>query len=41
VDAGKTGELDWTAPKKAGSYEIICDKPGHADKGMKLTLNIK
>jgi uncharacterized cupredoxin-like copper-binding protein len=41
VDAGKTGELDWTAPQKAGSYQIICDKPGHAEKGMKLTLNIK
>ncbi|SDO76313.1 Uncharacterized copper-binding protein, cupredoxin-like subfamily [Paenibacillus sp. yr247] len=41
ADPGKTTEADWTAPQKAGSYQIICDKPGHADKGMKMTLTIE
>jgi uncharacterized cupredoxin-like copper-binding protein len=41
VDPGNTEELDWTAPQKAGSYQIICDKPGHMDKGMKIAMTIE
>jgi uncharacterized cupredoxin-like copper-binding protein len=41
AEPGKTTETDWTAPQKAGSYQIICDKPGHADMGMKMTMTIE
>ncbi|QHW31006.1 hypothetical protein GZH47_09175 [Paenibacillus rhizovicinus] len=38
VDPGQTAEFDWTAPDKAGTYQVICDKPGHMDKGMTMSL---
>ncbi|MFC5649731.1 cupredoxin domain-containing protein [Paenibacillus solisilvae] len=41
VDPGKTAEFDWTAPQKTGTYKVICDKPGHMDKGMFLSLIVK
>jgi uncharacterized cupredoxin-like copper-binding protein len=41
AEPGKTTEADWTASQKAGSYQIICDKPGHADMGMKMTMTIE
>jgi uncharacterized cupredoxin-like copper-binding protein len=40
VDPGKTEEFDWTAPDKAGTYKVICDKPGHMEKGMTMTMTI-
>jgi uncharacterized cupredoxin-like copper-binding protein len=40
VDPGKTEEFDWTAPDKAGTFKVICDKPGHMDKGMFMTMII-
>jgi uncharacterized cupredoxin-like copper-binding protein len=41
VDPGKTEEFDWMAPDKAGTFQVICDKPGHMDKGMSMTMTIK
>ncbi len=40
ADAGKTATGSFTAPAKAGTYDIVCDVPGHADQGMtgKLTV---
>lgn len=40
VDPGKTVTYDWTTPSNPGSYQIICDVPGHKEQGMKLTFNI-
>lgn len=37
--AGKTGSL--TVTLKKGSYNFVCDVPGHEDAGMKGTLTVK
>lgn len=41
VEPGKTETFDWTAPAKTGTYPIICDKPGHKEKGMTLNLIVE
>lgn len=41
VQPGKTETLDWTAPSKTGTYQLICDKPGHKEKGMTLNLIVE
>lgn len=41
VEPGKTESFDWTAPTKAGTYQMICDKPGHKEKGMTLNLIVE
>ncbi len=40
ADAGQTAKGTFTAPSQAGTYDFICDVPGHADQGMtgKLTV---
>ncbi len=39
AEPGQTAKGSFTAPK-AGTYDIVCDVPGHADQGMtgKLTV---
>lgn len=41
VPAGKERAVVWTAPKKTGSYEIVCDLPGHIAKGMVMDLVVR
>ena len=36
---GKTGSL--TVTLKKGSYDFVCDVPGHEDAGMRGTLTVK
>jgi plastocyanin len=39
IAAGKTGTLD-LGELKAGTYQVLCEIPGHADSGMKATLTV-
>ncbi len=41
VAAGQTQSFTFTAPSKAGDYEVVCTIPGHLDAGMKATLHVK
>lgn len=41
VPPGKERAVVWTAPGKAGSYEIVCDLPGHREKGMVMAVDVK
>jgi plastocyanin len=38
VDPGSTGEV--TLNLQPGEYEVICTIPGHAEQGMRGTLNV-
>jgi azurin len=38
---GKTVEVTFTAPTKAGTYTYLCTFPGHFAAGMKGTLVVK
>lgn len=40
VPPGKERAVAWTAPRKPGTYEIVCDLPGHKAKGMVLTVEV-
>lgn len=40
IAPGQTGMLEFTPPA-AGSFEIICDEPGHEAGGMKGTLIVQ
>lgn len=39
IPAGKSAVLD-LGDVKAGTYDVICTVPGHADSGMKATLTV-
>lgn len=39
VPGGKTKRVNWTAPKKAGTYEFECDMAGH--DGMVMEVVVK
>lgn len=41
VPPGKERAVAWTAPGKAGSYEIVCDLPDHREKGMVMTVEVR
>ncbi len=41
VPAGQTATATFTAPSTAGSYQVICDSPGHFEAGMQGTLTVK
>ncbi|HEY8536165.1 MAG TPA: plastocyanin/azurin family copper-binding protein, partial [Vicinamibacterales bacterium] len=38
---GETVEVEFNAPKTAGSYTFVCTFPGHFQGGMKGTLIVK
>lgn len=40
IPAGKDATVTVTANKE-GTYEVLCDVPGHKDGGMKGTANVK
>ncbi len=40
VPAGEVQTFTFTAPSKAGSYQIVCSVPGHLEAGMKATLTV-
>ncbi len=41
ADAGQTATGTFTAPSSAGSYQIVCDIPGHFEAGMQGTLTVQ
>ncbi len=41
VAAGKTATLSFTSPSTSGTYEVVCDLPGHLEAGMDGTLTVK
>lgn len=41
ASAGKTVEVTFTAPKKAGNYNYVCTFPGHYISGMKGVLTVQ
>lgn len=41
VPPGKRREMSWTAPAKTGTYDVVCDLPGHLEKGMILKVTVK
>lgn len=41
VPAGQTVTVTFTAPSTAGSYQVVCDVPGHLEGGMTGTLTVK
>ena len=41
MPAGKTNTVTFTAPTKAGTYQIICDVPGHKEAGMVAQLIVQ
>ncbi len=41
VPPGRTREAVWRAPKKAGTYPIYCDLPGHRESGMEMTVTVE
>ncbi len=41
ADPGQSANATFKAPAAAGSYQFICDVPGHADQGMTGTLVVK
>lgn len=41
VPAGKERAVAWMAPQKTGVYEIVCDLPGHREKGMVMAVEVK
>ncbi len=40
VPPGKKREMTWTAPAQPGTYEVVCDLPGHRQKGMVLKVTV-
>jgi plastocyanin len=40
VDAGKTATFNFTAPA-AGSYQVVCDLPGHLEAGMEMKVIVQ
>ena len=40
IAPGQTGTMEFT-PATAGSFEIVCDEPGHEAGGMKGTLIVQ
>lgn len=41
VPPGKERAVAWTAPRKAGTYEIVCDLPGHRERGMVMAVEVR
>lgn len=41
VPAGQSASATFTAPSTAGSYQVLCDVPGHFEAGMSGTLTVK
>ncbi len=41
ADPGQTQTTSFKAPAAAGTYQFICDVPGHADQGMTGQLIVK
>jgi len=41
VEPGATQTATFTAPKEAGTYDVICGTPGHLEQGMRATLVVK
>ncbi len=41
ADPGQTATTTFKAPSAAGTYQFICDVPGHADQGMTGQLIVK
>lgn len=39
--AGESKEGSFVAPLEPGTYDIVCGKPRHIERGMKGTLIIK
>jgi uncharacterized cupredoxin-like copper-binding protein len=40
VEAGQNTTTSFTAPSTPGTYEVVCDIPGHLEQGMKATLTV-
>jgi uncharacterized cupredoxin-like copper-binding protein len=40
VAAGQSATTSFTAPSAPGSYEVVCNIPGHLEQGMKATLTV-
>ncbi len=34
VPPGATRRITWAAPRSPGQYRLVCDLPGHAERGM-------
>ena len=34
VPPGKIGNVTFTAPSRPGTYQFVCNEPGHAEAGM-------
>jgi uncharacterized cupredoxin-like copper-binding protein len=41
VNPGQTKTVTFTAPSKAGTYQVICTQPGHFEAGMVGQLTVK
>ncbi len=41
IPAGRSRTVPVTAPAKPGSYEIVCDLPGHKEAGMLLRVEVQ
>ncbi len=41
ADPGQTATTTFKAPATAGTYQFICDVPGHAEQGMTGQLIVK
>ena len=41
LPAGQTRRIAWTAPDKAGTIDVECDKPGHKAAGMEMQVIVQ
>lgn len=41
VPPGKERRVRWSAPARAGRYEVMCDLPGHRERGMVMTVVVE
>jgi uncharacterized cupredoxin-like copper-binding protein len=41
IQPGKSQTVTFTSPATPGTYEVICDLPGHLEAGMEGTLTVK
>lgn len=41
VPAGQSKTETFTSPSNSGTYEVVCDLPGHLEAGMDGTLTVK
>lgn len=41
VPPGRERETNWTAPQRPGAYQIVCDLPGHRERGMVMEVTVQ